>query len=302
MSDVLAPHLAHTAKRRRTRITPEGVALPFTVATRGARAGAFILDYFILMAGAVLFTLLLGTFYSRLGLSGSINGSGEFIVILWTLFWFVAWNGYFMIMELSPRGATWGKRAVGIRVAARDGTRLTPEAVIARNLVRDIELFLPLVLIMTNSFFGGSGPAGWAGLAWFLVFLLFPFFNKDALRAGDVIAGTWVVEKPKIKLADALSAEGAARAGKSAVTGAKYEFGEEELAVYGEYELQTLERVLREGRPDAMDAVTDAICNKIGWNPGKGDERAFLESFYAQLRARLENDMRFGKRKADKYS
>ena len=31
----------------------------------------------------------------------------------------------------------------------------------------------------------------------------------------------------------------------------------------------------------------------IGWNPGAGDERAFLEAFYGQLRAKLEGDMRF---------
>ena len=40
----------------------------------------------------------------------------------------------------------------------------------------------------------------------------------------------------------------------------------------------------------------------FGWSPGEGDERAFLEAFYAQLRARLEGGMRFGKRKADKFS
>ena len=55
-------------------------------------------------------------------------------------------------------------------------------------------------------------------------------------------------------------------------------------------------------RPEALEAVHATICRKIGWNPGAGDERAFLEAFYAQLRAKLEGDMRFGKRKADKFS
>ena len=48
--------------------------------------------------------------------------------------------------------------------------------------------------------------------------------------------------------------------------------------------------------------VAETICAKIGWSAGQGDERAFLEAYYTQLRARLERDMRFGKRKADKYS
>ena len=39
-----------------------------------------------------------------------------------------------------------------------------------------------------------------------------------------------------------------------------YRFGEAELAIYGEYELQTLERVLRERRPEALTAVASAIC------------------------------------------
>ncbi|MFN6934739.1 MAG: RDD family protein, partial [Tsuneonella sp.] len=189
---------------------------------------------------------------------------------------------------------------VGIRVAAREGARLTAEAVIARNLLRDIELFLPLILLLVAPT-GETGSAGMAGLVWFLVFAFFPFFNRDALRAGDLVAGTWVVEAPRTKLADVLSAEGAAR-GPSTVTGATYRFGEAELAIYGEHELQTLERVLRENRADAIEAVHGAICRKIGWNPGAGDERAFLEAYYAQLRARLEGGMRFGKRKADKFS
>lgn len=74
------------------------------------------------------------------------------------------------------------------------------------------------------------------------------------------------------------------------------------MSVYGEHELQTLERLLREARPEALAAVHATICRKIGWDPGAGDERAFLEAFYAQLRAKLEGDMRFGKRKADKHS
>jgi hypothetical protein len=63
-----------------------------------------------------------------------------------------------------------------------------------------------------------------------------------------------------------------------------------------------LERVLREDREEAMVDVAQAICAKIGWNSGRGDERAFLEAYYTQLRARLERGMRFGRRKADKFS
>lgn len=294
-----------TTKRRRIVVTPEGIALPFVVGTRSARLGALVIDYLILLFGSIAITITLAYIGLPVLQDGVDNGAGEFLVVLWTIFWFVAWNGYFMAFELGPRGATPGKRIVGIRVAARpnsagSGSRLTPEAVIARNLLRDIELFLPLVLVLTAPS-GEGGPAAWAAAAWFLIFALFPFFNRDALRAGDLIAGTWVVEAPRGKLAETLSTEGGAR-GASAVTGATYRFGDAELSVYGEYELQTLERVLRDNQSEAIESVHSAICRKIGWSPGAGDERAFLEAFYAQLRARLEGDMRFGRRKADKFS
>jgi len=314
MSKAAAPAAARQAdKRTRTLVTPEGLALPITLAPRASRAGALILDVFIISAGLIAFQLVM-----RWIAGGLLDGTGfdpdnasrgamEFLAIIFALFAFASWYGYFLVQELGPRGATLGKRIVGIRIAARGSARLTPEAVIARNLLRDIEIFYPLValavLLALSTQGEDVGILGWVLTGWFLLFLLFPFFNRDALRAGDIIAGTWVVERPRPKLAAVLSTQGAAAAaGESEVTGARYDFGEAELSVYGEKELQTLERMLRDAQPDALQAVHAAICRKIGWDPGAGDERAFLEAFYAQLRERLEADMRFGKRKADKFS
>jgi len=292
--------------RRRTMVTPEGIAVPITVASRGARVGALILDFIFLYVGMTIVTLLLVWMFGGLmdelteDTRETMSGAAEFLMIIYIGMFFLARYGYFLAFELGPRGATPGKRITGIRVASRDAGRLTAEAVIARNLLRDIELFMPLVFLLVAPS-GEAGNAGLAGLAWFLLFMAFPFFNKDAMRAGDVIAGTWVVEAPKAKLAETLSTQGAAR-GASDLTGARYQFGDEELAVYGEHELQTLERVLRDGNAEALAAVHETICRKIGWNPGAGDERAFLEAYYAQLRARLEGGMRFGRRKRDKFS
>lgn len=297
---------AALAKRHRYMLTPEGIALPLTIASRGARVGALVLDFVIITVGMLAITLLLfwtlGDLIEQLmaGMEDEIGGAAELIGVILILFGFLARYGYFLGFELGPRGATPGKRIVGIRVAARDGGQLRAEAVIARNLLRDIELFLPLVFLQVAPT-GAMGSAGIAGMIWFLIFMGFPFFNRDAMRAGDVIAGTWVVETPRRNLAQTLSTQSAAD-GASQVTGARYSFGEAELSVYGEQELQTLERVLRGGEENALAAVHAAICRKIGWEPGSGDERAFLTAFYAQLRAKLEGDMRFGKRKRDKYS
>jgi len=307
------PYQASANKRARELITPEGVAVPVMVGARGARAGALMIDMLILLAALFLVDLILdlvagGTGQAiDLSVAGTPSAAQEFLAIVSVILGFLGWYGYFLIQELSPRGATFGKRILGLRVASRNGGRLTPEAIIARNLLRDIEIFYPIIFMIVTLALSVMGEVNsgfiWAALAWFLLFALFPFFNKDALRAGDIVAGTWVLEAPKTKLAPAISTQGsAAKEGESEVTGARYEFGETELSIYGERELQTLERLLREGNEDALSAVHATICGKIGWEPGAGDERAFLEAFYAQLRARLETGMRFGKRKADKHA
>ncbi len=286
---------AGLSKRARTLVTPEGLSLPLTVGSRGARAGALILDLVILVVGTIVVLVTLsaiGLGLFDMGSSPDTNPVMQGVMVLVILFMFLARYGYFLWFELGPRAATPGKRLVGLRVAARDGGRLTAEMVIARNLVRDVEVFLPLFFLLG----GGqeAGVAGWAAFVWLAVFVLFPFFNKDALRAGDIVAGTWVVEASRAKLKEAMSLAPDRQD--------TYRFGEAELSVYGEHELQVLEKVLRDDRPEALREVAEAITGKIGWQLGSGDEREFLEAFYAALRGHLEGNMRFGKRKRDKFS
>jgi len=293
--------------RERLMVTPEGIALPVVIASRGARAGALILDLIfiilLMVATTAVASWIAGGALEAL-MSGDVKGPAmqalEFLAALWIVVMFLFRNAYFLFFELGPRGATPGKRISGVRIAARDGGRLKVEMVIARNLLRDIELFLPIGFLTSASNGGDMGAAGLAATAWFLIFALFPFFNKDRLRAGDIIAGSWVLEAPKRKLEQAMSLDAGFQEGRS--PGAGIAFAPEELAVYGEFELQTLERVLREGRKETMEAVRDAICVKIGRQPGEGDPRTFLDTYYMQLRALLEANMRMGEHKADKHS
>lgn len=289
-----APALRHDLKRHRELITPEGLSLPLTIASRGSRAGALMLDLGILFLGFFLLAIFLGIVGVSLfdEASDTMPPGVELVLVLLILLVFLSRYAYFLVFELGPRGATPGKRALGIRVAARGGERLTAEAVIARNLMRDVEVFIPIVFLASGS---ATGVTGVAAGVWLAVFVLFPCFNKDNLRAGDLVAGTWVVEAERRKLPAAMSL-----ARKQAAAG--YPFGEAELSVYGEHELQVLEGVLRHDNPEAQRQVMEAICRKIGWEAGHADERAFLEAFYAALRARLEGGMRFGKRKKDKFS
>lgn len=299
------PRALRRSDRERVLITPEGIQLPITLASKGARAGALVMDLAFVTLAQILTTLALasiafGGLSNFFDAGGSSQGFGalEFLFVIWIIAMFLFRNAWFLFFELGPRGATPGKRLAGIRVAARDGGRLSVEMVVARNLLRDIELFLPLVFIASASEEGG-GAAGLAAAAWFLVFALFPFWNKDRLRAGDIVAGTWVVERPKRKLEAAMSMP-QARAGESAQPA--FRFSDAELDVYGEYELQTLERVLRENRRESLEKVQQTIAAKLGRADGQGEERAFLDAYYSQLRARLEAGMRLGERKADKFS
>lgn len=280
--------------RRREIVTPEGLTLTLTLASRGARAGALALDLLLMLAIALLGIFALASVFGGLERAKvAQSGPLQLLFIVLIIAVFLLRNGWFLLWELGPRGATPAKRLLGIRVAARDGARLTPEMVIARNLLRDIELALPIVFVAMAPT-GGGGAAGWLAAAWFVLFAAFPLFNRDRMRAGDVIAGTWVVEAGRQKLAAALTARDAET---------EYRFGDAELAIYGEHELKTLERVLREGRAETMAEVAAAICARIGWTaPGRDAAGAFLEAYYRQLRARLEAGMRFGKRKADKHA
>ncbi|MDB5738169.1 MAG: hypothetical protein JWO65_1837, partial [Sphingomonas bacterium] len=194
-------------RRIRALVTPEGVALPLELADAGQRAGAFIIDLLVLIGAFVAMTLLL----LAIGLAIGMNGAGRAIGVLWLLGSFFLRNLYFTFCESRPRGATIGKRALGLRVIARHGGRLTLDAVIARNAMREVEVYLPLTFLSVRAAEdGGTAWMATAGLAWSALFLFMPLFNRDRLRAGDLLAGTWVIRAPRRRLLPDLADEASA--------------------------------------------------------------------------------------------
>ena len=276
---------AARTKKIRQFVTPEGVDLELKIASAGLRFGALLVDMILIQLALLLFWLLM--------LWIGVAAQSDVTEVIWMLGAFLLRTFWFIGFELGSRAATPGKRLMGIRVVARDGGRLTADAVVARNLIRELELFLPLMML-------GAGVAqdsvsGWimlAGVLWSLTLSLFLLFNRDRMRMGDLIAGTWVVMAQRVKL----DADIAVDAAGNAMT-----FSEEELAVYGIFELQELERVLRGRDPRAMRDVADAIRAKIG-RPVAEEDDVFLLSYYRQLKARLERKLLFGKRREDKYA
>lgn len=120
------------------------------------RAAALGIDTLIKGALYLALTPLLG--FSGLGL-------GMVLLGMFLLEWF-----YPVLFEIW-RGATPGKRAMGLMVVQDDGTPVIPAASVIRNILRVVD-FLPL-------FYG-------AGLVSTLV-------DRDFRRLGDLAAGTLVV-------------------------------------------------------------------------------------------------------------
>lgn len=279
------------ARRIRPLVTPEGAALNLRVATASERAGAFLLDFSILVISVIAFSWMIAIAFSEMGFRGwQIAGSIAAVVV------FILRVFYFTFFEIGRKAATPGKRALGLRVAARSGGRLTANAVLARNFMRELEVFLPLTLLVMGSEDAIGAWIRLIALVWAGTFVLFPLFNSEKLRVGDLIAGTMVIHAPRVKLKkDITSAEPLA-------TASQHSFTTAELDAYGIHELHVLEDVLRQSTPEIKAKVADRIRNKIGREtPQTPDDLAFLEAYYAALRARLEQRMLFGERKTDKF-
>jgi len=267
----------------RELITPEGIDLRLVLADGGERLSAFLLDIVFILLALVGLTLVTG----GLALLFSFR-SAEVMGVIWILGFFALRNFYFIAFELTPRAATPGKRIVGIRVATRDGSPLTPNAIFARNAMRELEIFLPLLFMIAKAD-GIDAWTGIVGMIWCAVFVFFPLFNRDRLRIGDLVGGTWVVVAPKRVLSPELGAPAA-----------RPVFSEAALDAYGIKELNILEDVLRRQDIETMRAVAMRIRKKTGFDIPM-PEAEFLSAYYIALRGRLETRLLFGRRRRDKY-
>ncbi|MGC3997614.1 MAG: RDD family protein [Anaeromyxobacter sp.] len=289
-----APAPGERPERTREVVTPEGVPLRFVVAAAGDRVGAFALDALLIAAAMLALGLLM-----LLAAAAGAELSADLVYAILVLGFFLVRIPYFAFFELAWQGQTPGKRKVGIRVVDAAGGSLTSEALLVRNLTREVEVFLPLtaLLLPGQVIPGAAGFLVLGSLVWMVIFGFLPLFNKDRLRVGDLVAGTLVIRSPVPRLLEDLAV---ARA-REAVP-----FTDEQLDVYGVYELQVLEDVLRNrdapGHLAAVQTVSMKVRAKIGWQgPAPSSDEAFLEAFYAALRGRLERRLLFGKRRESKH-
>ncbi|CCE02598.1 RDD family protein [Bradyrhizobium sp. STM 3809] len=288
--DRINTFLEGASRNRREIISPEGIVLEVDVANHGERLIAFIIDFFFWMLATGLLYLMLALLMVE-----RVSGAVATTIVLFIAF--LLRNLYFIHFELASQGSTPGKRITHLRVIDRGGGPLLPGAIVARNLTREVEIFLPLGLFFSQPAVS-SGAYFWysaACLGWVLLIAALPFFNRDHLRAGDLIAGTMVISVPRRQLLAELVA-----------TETAYAFSRSQLDVYGAFELQVLEELLR--RPLSLETsqvqqqVCRKICSKIGWaEPVPAEKTAeFLQAFYTAERAHLEREQLFGRFRADK--
>jgi len=145
-----------------TAETPEGILLELRPAGLTVRFCAFALDGLIrlvIMYASAIAAALFG------GL-----GVAFWFILLFALEWF-----YPVVFELTPSGATPGKRTFGLRVVMDNGLPVTAAASVTRNLLRAAD-FLPL------------------GYGFAIVSML---MRRDCKRLGDIAAGTAVLYEPR---------------------------------------------------------------------------------------------------------
>jgi uncharacterized RDD family membrane protein YckC len=146
-----------------------GVDVTLPVAGAGSRSYAFLVDWHIRVLFALAWyllatTILLGT-PGRL--AGASDGAKLWIGVPTALLYFL----YHPVLEIAMRGRTPGKRLAGVRVVTREGGAPSTGQLLMRNVFRLLD----------------SMPA------FYMVGLTSTLVTRDAVRIGDMAAGTLLV-------------------------------------------------------------------------------------------------------------
>jgi uncharacterized RDD family membrane protein YckC len=264
-------------------LTPEHVPVRMELGEVSARAAALLIDVILIMMVVVAIWLV-----ALLILQGTHIAQAVAIIA-----GFLVRSFYFAGLELRLQGQTVGKKILRLQVVARDGGPLTAEMVVARNLTRELELFVPLMFLLAPDILGDMpGVAKLGTVVWMGILLVLPALNHHRARVGDLLGGTMVVATPRGTLLRDLIE-------RDRPTG--YTFTVAQLDLYGIKELQVLETILRDRLHDdvLLADVANRICAKLQITDSV-QPRAFLEAFYAAQRARLEQKLLMGTRQEEK--
>jgi uncharacterized RDD family membrane protein YckC len=155
-----------------------GVDVSMAVAGTGARALAFLIDLLIRAVLVTAWYVVATLVYNRAwSLQAPIDPEGS-----WYLYVALPATGiyalYHLVLEISMRGRTPGKRMVGVRLVTRNGAVPSAAAFIVRNVFRLIDSF----------------PVGYG------VGLITSLVTREHVRVGDLAAGTLLVYENRTAL------------------------------------------------------------------------------------------------------
>lgn len=127
--------------RRESILGLDNIRLDLPIAGIGSRSLAAFLDYLVVMVLALVWLFVVGVLAATL----TPTWAPALAIVGWFLF---EW-GYFAGMEVATGGRTLGKKALKLRVVTAEGGTPGPGALLARNLVRSLDLVfgLPLMVI-----------------------------------------------------------------------------------------------------------------------------------------------------------
>lgn len=282
-------------------LPPEGVPIKFKVAGLGARLGAQIADLLLTIMFMLALIVLLYAGFAALDMPQTAVLGLAAILSLGIR------APYYIFAELFWNGRTLGKRMMRLRVVSADGRSLTAHSVVVRNLMKEVEVFMPGTYLLVTS---ESDPVtSLILLLWIGVVLAVALLNRRRQRLGDMIAGTYVISQPQALLLPDLAAAPVPKAAE------RFVFLPHQLDHYGAYELQTLEKILHAGTTPVqsaeavnrhkanMAAIIEKIRAKIDYAEpvAAADNVAFLGAFYNAQRVHLEQRQLFGEKRADKF-
>ena len=143
----------------------DNIRLELPIAGVGSRTLAACLDYFILGVLFVAWIIAGMTFMI-------VTEGSSWSVVLFFAGFFLLEYGYFAISEIVGKGRTIGKKAVKLRVITAEGGTAGAGALLARNLVRSLDLVFGIPLMAIDPL---------------------------ARRLGDRLAGTLVVHERTVE-------------------------------------------------------------------------------------------------------
>ena len=138
----------------------DGVEIRLRIAGPLLRGVALLIDIIVMWLLLILARQVRNMLMSVFGWS---VGNGVESLLGFLIVWF-----YFSLQESGRRGATLGKRAMGLRVVQSSGTRIEQSQALVRGFIRFVDLLVPFAALV-------------------------PFFNRKFQRLGDLVAGTVVV-------------------------------------------------------------------------------------------------------------